>query len=59
MAKVVLYVSPRLYSDSADVQAGLSLTWWHNSKDRFSHDVAHTGQTFVCSNHKLKETGID
>ena len=28
-------------------------------KGRCSRDVFHSGQTFVCSNHKPKETGVD
>ena len=31
----------RLLLASVTVQSGLSLTWSHNSKDRFSHDMAH------------------
>ena len=32
---------PRLLLASVAEHAGLSLTWSHNSKAKFSHDVAH------------------
>ena len=40
ITKVTVYTKPSLWSPSEAEQTGLSLTWSHNPKDRFSREVA-------------------
>ena len=55
----IIHKISRLQEASEAEQAFLSLTWWENTEDRFSHDVASSGLTINTGLQQSDQNSLD